>query len=67
MKINAVIVDELPESCEKCDLERYSGNMGSFCAVTNKYLYSTDHLDHTKRHPDCPLIPDLESIVDEQH
>ena len=60
MNLKFVVVDELPENCEKCDFERFDGNVGCFCAITNECLYKINHLDHNKRHSTCPLITDCE-------
>ncbi len=66
MNLKCVIVDELPDKCQNCDFERFDGNTGSYCVITNEYLYNIDHIDHNKRHPTCPLKPDNINIVEKE-
>jgi hypothetical protein len=53
MKIIAVIVDELPNSCLNCNFcqRTYLGNYA--CAGINDFV--DEYLILKKRHPDCPL------------
>ena len=64
MKLISVIVDKVPDKCSNCDFERFDGNKGSFCVFEEVgELYRSDMPDSNKRHPSCPLVPDLESLV----
>ena len=62
MKMIAVIVDELPDTCHKCifiprESIGWSGNIVEYCVLLEKPLAEG------ARRPDCPLVEQPKPIV----
>lgn len=65
MQIKKIIVDEIPESCGKCWLMRYSKNDFPFCsAIDDDHNEITGNPNDMKyRRSDCPLSKELGEMV----
>lgn len=59
MKIQSIIIDELPKSCSECPLFSYKDSDISYCAglsnFTKNEIEETPYL-YMCRRSDCPLI-----------
>lgn len=65
MWVKCVIVDELPETCDRCDICREDSDGDDYCILIDDSLRWFD-CKH-KRHPECPLVPDMEDIVEKEN
>ena len=58
-----IYITPVPKNCAECPMyvSKGWGDLRDYCSLTYKDTWDADY--ETKRHPDCPLVTDINELI----